>query len=189
MTSSYYQAILARNPLGQRLTQAFLPSSSISMPNPNAIGRKKCSAGTLEVFNVRCSTGTYSQNIATQRANTIDGNISRFWVFLLKAGGCWKILRRRVRTARMLNHCLRAVSMKEYRVGKRLVHHNQIDKVNRRRLVESRGIIVLIDAWWESTELEPELGKPDTGPPQIPIRHRKGRDRLEDTNEPVGLKD
>ena len=34
------------------------------------------------------------------------GKRYKFCVDLLKAGGCWKILRRRVRTAIRVNHCL-----------------------------------------------------------------------------------
>lgn len=45
--------------------------------------------------------------MAIQRANAMAGKSSRFWVALLNAGGCWKIERRRVRTAIRVNHCLR----------------------------------------------------------------------------------
>jgi hypothetical protein len=48
--------------------------------------------------------------MAMQNANRIAGKRSRFCVLLLKTGGCWKMDRRRVRTAMRLNHCLRRVS-------------------------------------------------------------------------------
>ncbi len=39
----------------------------------------------------------------TTSAKRMAGNRARFWVALLKIGGCWKIERRRVRVAIKLN--------------------------------------------------------------------------------------
>lgn len=55
--------------------------------------------------------------MAMQRAKAIAGKSSRFWVRLLKAGGCWKMESRRVRTARMLNHCLEEALVEVYEKG------------------------------------------------------------------------
>lgn len=44
--------------------------------------------------------------MAITRANAIAGNRYRFCVALLNAGGCWKMLSRRVRRAIRANHCM-----------------------------------------------------------------------------------
>ncbi len=102
-----YQAHLSNNPPGHFRTPNFLSSSKNKIPRPNVAGKKKCSAGTLLVWSVLWSCGIYSQKIAIQRAKAMAGNKYQFWVCLLKSGGCWKILRRRVRKAIKLNHCLK----------------------------------------------------------------------------------
>lgn len=102
-----YHANLAVKPVGQRLTVYFLPSSSNSTPNPNVAGRKKCSTGTRDVLRTTWSSGIYVQKIAMHSAKAIDGKRSKFCVTRLKTGGCWKMLSRRVRIARSVNHCLR----------------------------------------------------------------------------------
>jgi hypothetical protein len=68
-----YQAHLAHTPLGHFLTPYFLPSSKNNIPNPNAAGRKKCSAGTLLVPITFCNCGMYSQKMAITRANAMAG--------------------------------------------------------------------------------------------------------------------
>lgn len=107
---SNYQAILPNQLRGHFLTPHFLTSSKNKIPNPKAAGRKKCSAGTLLVPKTLCNCGMYNQKIAITNAKRIAGKMYRFWVTLLKTGGCWKILRRRVRRAMRLNHCLECVS-------------------------------------------------------------------------------
>jgi hypothetical protein len=101
-----YQAHFAITLFGQRLTAYFLPSSKSRIPSPKAAGKKKYSTGTCEVDKTVWSCGMYSQKIAMHRAKAIAGKRYKFWVFLLKAGGCWNILKRRVRIAKRLNHCL-----------------------------------------------------------------------------------
>jgi hypothetical protein len=73
LTTSFYQAHLAKMPSGHLLTAYFLPSSKNSIPNPKAAGKKKCSAGTRLVPRTLCSCGMYSQKIAITSANTIAG--------------------------------------------------------------------------------------------------------------------
>ncbi len=83
-----YHANLAVNPVGQRLTVYFLPSSSNNTPNPNVAGRKKCSAGTRDVLSTTWSCGIYVQKIAMHSAKAMAGKRSKFCVARLKAGGC-----------------------------------------------------------------------------------------------------
>jgi hypothetical protein len=66
------------------------------MAKPNAAGKKKCSAGTWDVKRTLWNLGISAQKIAMPRAKTMAGKRRRFCVRLLKAGGCWKIERRRV---------------------------------------------------------------------------------------------
>lgn len=102
----HHQAHQATQPPGHLLTAYFLASSIPNNPTPNAAGKKKCSAGTALVASTLCSGGMYSQKMAMTRAKAMAGKSQRFCVCLLKQGGCWKMLRRRVRTAMRLNHCL-----------------------------------------------------------------------------------
>lgn len=101
-----HHAILAMNPSGQRLAVAFLPSSKHNKPNPKVIGKNQYSTGTGLLPNAVWKAGTYNQKIAISREKRMAGNSHRFCVRLLKAGGCWKMLRRRVRMAIRTNHCL-----------------------------------------------------------------------------------
>jgi hypothetical protein len=111
-SAMFYQASLAAKPFGYFLTQYFRASSVSRIQNPNAIGKKKYSTGIPDVLIDRCSPGMYKKMKMTTREKMMAGNSQRFWVILLKAGGCWKMDRRRVLVAKRLNHCLRGIISK-----------------------------------------------------------------------------
>ena len=112
--------------------------------------------------------------MAIQNANKIAGKRRRFCVLLLKAGGCWKMDRRRVRTAMRLNHCLTQVSPYSPipgEDGKRFTprsdeteekkngynsHHNKIDKEDRARFIKSVIVIIRVDIRWNCAKPKPQ---------------------------------
>jgi len=85
-----YHAIFAIRHSGYLLTQYFLTSSVKSIHKPNATG-KKYSTGILDELMAVVRPGIYKNMKITINANRIARNNHKFWVFLLKIGGCWKI--------------------------------------------------------------------------------------------------
>jgi hypothetical protein len=99
----HYQAILATSPLGYFLHHHFLTSSVNNNQSPNATGKKKYSTGILLELIAVFRPGIYRKMKITTNAKRIAGKRARFWVALLKIGGCWKMERRRVLVAIRLN--------------------------------------------------------------------------------------
>ena len=94
-----YQAILANKPLGYFLHHHFRTSSVNSNHNPKATGKKKYSTGILLELIAVFRPGIYRKMKMTTSAKRMAGKRARFWVALLKIGGCWKMERRRVLVA------------------------------------------------------------------------------------------
>jgi hypothetical protein len=85
--------------LGYFLHHHFRVSSANNNQSPKAAGKKKYSTGILlELIDV-VRPGIYRKMKMTTNAKRMAGKRARFWVALLKIGGCWKMERRRVLVA------------------------------------------------------------------------------------------
>jgi hypothetical protein len=88
LTKLLYQAIFATHPLGYLLHHHFLASSVNNSHNPNATGKKKYSTGILLELMAVFRPGIYRKIKITTNAKRMAGKRARFWVALLKMGGC-----------------------------------------------------------------------------------------------------
>lgn len=92
-----YHAHVAKTPFGNLLTNHFRPSSSTKITIPNAMGKNQYSAGTVAVCKDPWKAGRYRKKMAKTSAKQIAGSKYQFML-------CLRTERRRVRTAKRVNH-------------------------------------------------------------------------------------
>lgn len=69
------------------------------------------------------------------------------------------------------------------------LHHNQVDKVDGRRLRELLVVVVIGDIGWYLAEGEPQVLELDALALQVPVGHGKRSQRLGHADDAVGLED
>lgn len=69
------------------------------------------------------------------------------------------------------------------------LHDDQVDEVDRRRLVELLRVVVRIDAVGHRAEAEPQRAERDAAALEVPVRHGEGGDGLQDAQHAVRVQD
>lgn len=96
------------------------------------------------------------------------------------------VLRVRVEQGRMLEDT-ESASSSRHQIEP--LHHNKVDKVDRRGLICLGEVVVWINTSRELSKAEPELAEGNTLTLEVPECHGEGGDCLEDAVDSVGLED